>query len=109
MGDAICQSGDTTGYKCGEVTAVNQTVDYGGGIVVEGLSFATPCTDFGDSGGAWIAGDQAAGLHSGGVGVDNCEEGGDNAAFHPVNEALTKWDLTLYTTQTLGTAGRGRS
>lgn len=97
VGDAICQSGDTTGFKCGEVTAVNQTVDFGGGVVVEGLSFGTPCTDFGDSGGAWIAGDKAAGTHSGGVGVNNCKDGEDNAAFQPVNEELTKFGLTLYT------------
>jgi streptogrisin C len=51
----------------------------------------------GDSGGAWLAGDKAVGLHSGGQ--SSCSPGGadDQSIFQPVNEALRKWGLTLVT------------
>ncbi|MFC7487068.1 fibronectin type III domain-containing protein [Knoellia sp. CPCC 206453] len=96
VGDAVCHSGKTSPYwECGTVTKLNQTVDYGS-IVVEGLTVTTACSEGGDSGGAWLRGDKAVGLHEGGMNGNSCPAG-DNAIFQPVNEALTKWGLTLTT------------
>ncbi|GLW90604.1 proprotein convertase P-domain-containing protein [Actinokineospora globicatena] len=96
VGQAVCHSGNTSKWQCGEVTAVNQTISYGS-VVVEGLATTTACSLGGDSGGAWLAGDKAVGLHSGGA--SSCSPGGarDQSIFQPVNEALRKWGLTLVT------------
>jgi streptogrisin C len=95
VGEAVCHTGNTApNWECGEVTKVNQDVDYG--HIVKGLTITTACSQGGDSGGAWLRGDKAVGLHSGAVNGNSCPAG-DNAIFQPVNEALTKWGLTLYT------------
>ncbi|WP_045315154.1 proprotein convertase P-domain-containing protein [Lentzea aerocolonigenes] len=97
VGEAVCHSGNTAPqFECGVVNSVNQTVDYGS-VVVDGLSLTTACSEGGDSGGAWLAGSSAVGLHSGGQ--SSCSPGSteDNSIFQPVNEALAKWNLTLVT------------
>jgi streptogrisin C len=96
VNQAVCHSGNTSKWNCGKVTAVEQTVDYGS-TVVDGLSYTTACSMGGDSGGAWLAGDKAVGLHSGGQ--SSCSPGGadDQSIFQPVTEALRKWSLTLFT------------
>ncbi|MET9632883.1 fibronectin type III domain-containing protein, partial [Lentzea sp. NPDC006480] len=97
VGEAVCHSGNTAPqFECGVVNSVNQTVDYGS-VVVEGLTLTTACSEGGDSGGAWLAGSSAVGLHSGGQ--SSCSPGSteDNSIFQPVNEALAKWNLTLVT------------
>ncbi|WP_020666400.1 S1 family peptidase [Amycolatopsis nigrescens] len=96
VNQAVCHSGNTSKWQCGKVTAVNQTIDYGS-VVIEGLSTTTACSLGGDSGGAWLAGDEAVGLHSGGQ--SSCSPGGadDQSIFQPVTEALSKWSLSLYT------------
>lgn len=95
VGDTVCHSGNTApNWECGTVRSVNQTVDYGGGIVVEGLTLTSACSEGGDSGGAWLRGDKAIGMHSGGQ--SSCSPNQDNSIFQPVGEALTKWGLTLY-------------
>ncbi|OZM71703.1 secreted serine protease [Amycolatopsis antarctica] len=106
VGQAVCHSGNTSKWQCGEVTAVDQTVDYGG-VIVEGLATTTACSMGGDSGGAWLAGDLAVGLHSGGQA--SCSPGGaeDQSILQPVEEAVQKWSLTLYTGDDgLSAAGR---
>ncbi|MER7455934.1 proprotein convertase P-domain-containing protein [Micromonospora sp. NPDC126480] len=92
----VCHSGVTTGWQCGRVTSVNQTINYASGPI-DGVSFTTACSLPGDSGGAWLAGNKAVGLHSGGY--SSCSPGNlpDQSLFQPVNEALHKWNLTLYT------------
>jgi streptogrisin C len=81
------------------VQANNQTVNYGGGDVVSGLTRTTVCAEPGDSGGAFVSPNgatrvQAQGITSGGSG--NCTSGG--TTFHqPVNEALSRYGLTLVT------------
>ncbi|MFC0097855.1 proprotein convertase P-domain-containing protein [Micromonospora marina] len=92
----VCHSGVTTGWQCGRVTSVNQTINYASGPI-DGVSFTTACSLPGDSGGAWLAGTRAVGLHSGGY--SSCSPGNlpDQSLFQPVNEALRKWNLTLYT------------
>ncbi|MFF1717408.1 putative Ig domain-containing protein [Streptomyces sp. NPDC058268] len=99
VGTAVCHSGQTTGYQCGEVTKVNQSVDYGN-VVIDGLSYSSACSTGGDSGGSYItpAGGRAVGLHSGG-GSATCSGGSGEkyTIFQPVNEALTKFGAQLVT------------
>ncbi|CAM5314550.1 hypothetical protein SAVIM338S_00655 [Streptomyces avidinii] len=99
VGTAICRSGQTTGMQCGEVTKVNQRVDYGN-VVIEGLSYSSACSAGGDSGGSYVTatGGKAVGLHSGG-GSATCTSGSGEkfTIFQPVNEALAKFKMTLVT------------
>ncbi|MGQ0838516.1 proprotein convertase P-domain-containing protein [Actinokineospora sp.] len=98
VGEDVCHSGNTSKWQCGKVTYVNETVNYGGGLVVEGLTFTTACSKGGDSGGAWLRGDKAVGLHEGGPAQCVTNPGKDDQSiFQPVNEALRKWNLTLFT------------
>ncbi len=100
VGGGICRSGSTTGWRCGTVGAFNQTVNYGGGDVVYGLTRTSACAEPGDSGGSVVSNPgsgtrvQAQGMTSGGSG--NCSTGG-TTFFQPVNEALGAYGLTLYT------------
>ncbi|WP_189210467.1 fibronectin type III domain-containing protein [Actinokineospora fastidiosa] len=98
VGERVCHTGNTSKWQCGTVTYVNETVNYGGGIVIEGLTFTTACSRGGDSGGAWLRGDKAVGLHSGGPAqcVSNPSKD-QQSIFQPVGEALRKWNLTLVT------------
>jgi streptogrisin C len=97
VGAPVCRSGSTTGWRCGTVLALNLTVNYGGGIIVTGLTETSACSDLGDSGGSFLAGGQAQGVLSGGAG--DCTTGG-TSVFQPVNEILTRYGLTLITTAT---------
>jgi hypothetical protein len=95
VGDTVCHSGNTApNWECGKVTAVNQSIDYGN-VVIDGLTTTDACSEGGDSGGAWLRGDKAVGLHSGGN--STCSPNEDNSIFQPINEALAKWNLTLLT------------
>jgi streptogrisin C len=99
IGSSICRSGSTTGWHCGTIQANNQTVNYGGGDIVNGLTRTSVCAEPGDSGGAYVSPNgatrvQAQGITSGGSG--NCTSGGQT--FHqPVNEVLSRFGLTLRT------------
>lgn len=99
VGTAICRSGQTTSLRCGEVTKVDQSVDYGN-VVIDGLSYSSACSAGGDSGGAYVTatGGKAIGLHSGG-GSATCSSGSGEkfTIFQPVNEALTRFGATLVT------------
>jgi streptogrisin C len=100
IGQPICRSGSTTGWRCGTVTGMNQTVNYGGGLIVHGLTRTSACAQPGDSGGPFVSnpgsGSQvtARGTTSGGSG--DCSVGG-TTFFQPVNEVLSRYGLTLYT------------
>ncbi|MEV7043323.1 proprotein convertase P-domain-containing protein [Amycolatopsis sp. NPDC051061] len=98
VGDRVCHSGNTSHWKCGEVKYTHKSVDYGGGLVIDDLTWTTACSLGGDSGGGWLLGDKATGLHDGGPSqcVDNPSDG-DLSLFQPVIEALNKWQLTLVT------------
>lgn len=97
VGTAVCRSGQTTGLRCGEVTKVNQTVNYGN-VSIGGLSYTNACSAGGDSGGSYVtATGKAVGLHSGG-GSATCSSGGrTNTIFQPVNEALSRFGVSLVT------------
>ncbi|BCJ69885.1 ricin-type beta-trefoil lectin domain protein [Polymorphospora rubra] len=91
---SVCRSGRTTGWRCGVIQAKNVTVNYAQGAVY-GMTRSNACAQGGDSGGAWISGNQAQGVTSGGSG--NCTTGG-TMYFQPVNEILGAYGLTLVTT-----------
>lgn len=98
VGDRVCHSGNTSHWQCGEVKYTHKSADYGGGLVIDDLTWTTACSLGGDSGGGWLLGDKATGLHDGGPSkcVDNPSDG-DMSLFQPVIEALNKWQLTLVT------------
>ncbi|MEV8306420.1 S1 family peptidase [Streptomyces flavidovirens] len=85
VGMAVTRSGSTTQVHDGEVTALDATVNYGNGDIVNGLIQTTVCAEPGDSGGSLFAGDTAIGLTSGGSG--DCTSGGETF-FQPVPAAL---------------------
>jgi streptogrisin D len=87
VGEHVCASGMATGYTCGTVTAVNQTVDYGDGEVVHGLIQTNVHTDHGDSGGPLFDGSTALGTVSGGDGTTDY--------FQPLAPELAAYGLTL--------------
>ncbi|MFD3549892.1 S1 family peptidase [Streptomyces sp. NPDC058655] len=93
VGASICRSGSTTRWHCGAVLAKNETVNYSQGAVHQ-MTKTSVCAEGGDSGGAFISGDQAQGVTSGGWG--NCSSGGETW-FQPVNEILGRYGLTLHT------------
>lgn len=100
VGAAVCRSGSTTGWRCGTVQATNQTVNYGGGDVVSGLTRTSACAEPGDSGGPYVSNPgsgtrvTAFGLLSGGSG--NCRTGG-TTFYQPVTEVLGAYGVTLIT------------
>ncbi|MEU0670993.1 S1 family peptidase [Streptomyces lavendulocolor] len=93
VGASICRSGSTTRWHCGTVLAKNETVNYSQGAVHQ-MTKTSVCAEGGDSGGAFISGDQAQGVTSGGWG--NCASGGETW-FQPVNEILGRYGLRLHT------------
>jgi Alpha-lytic protease prodomain/Trypsin len=95
VGATVCKSGRTTGFTCGTITALNQTVAYPEGTV-SGLVRHTACVEGGDSGGANIsAGYYALGVTSGAATVKGTGEclskvGQANVSWYqPIGEALT--------------------
>ncbi|WP_410656998.1 S1 family peptidase [Amycolatopsis sp. lyj-112] len=103
VGGRICRSGITTQWQCGRVEALDQTVNYGNGNIVKGLTQTDACAEPGDSGGSFVSRPssgsgtklvQAQGMTSGGSG--DCDEGG-TTFFQPVREVLNRYDLTLET------------
>ncbi|MFF2847986.1 S1 family peptidase [Streptomyces sp. NPDC058001] len=93
IGASICRSGSTTHWRCGNLLAKNETVNYSQGAVY-GMTKTNACAEGGDSGGSFISGDQAQGVTSGGWG--NCSSGGETW-FQPVNPILNRYGLTLHT------------
>ncbi|MDT3727837.1 S1 family peptidase [Streptomyces sp. DSM 41972] len=94
VGTTVIRDGSTTGTHSGRVTALNATVNYGGGDVVSGLIQTTVCAEPGDSGGSLYGSNGTAyGLTSGGSG--NCRTGG-TTFFQPVTEALSAYGVSIY-------------
>ncbi|WP_433462455.1 S1 family peptidase [Spirillospora sp. CA-128828] len=92
VGQTVTRSGSTTGVHDGQVTALNQTVNYQEGSV-SGLIQTTVCAEPGDSGGPLFAGAGAIGLTSGGSG--DCSSGGVTF-FQPVTEPLSEFGVEIY-------------
>ncbi|EXU65571.1 streptogrisin [Streptomyces sp. PRh5] len=93
VGQQVCRRGATTGVRCGVVTALNATVNYGGGDIVYGLIQTNICAEPGDSGGPLYAGDKIIGILSGGSG--DCVSGG-TTYYQPIQEVLSAYGLTVY-------------
>ncbi|WP_348788371.1 cell wall-binding repeat-containing protein [Leifsonia sp. NPDC080035] len=64
-GASICKSGRTTGWTCGKVVAVNETVTVDDTKTVNSV-VTTMCMYHGDSGGAAMIGNYAVGINSAG-------------------------------------------
>ncbi|MEK8142526.1 S1 family peptidase [Streptomyces sp. M10(2022)] len=92
VGMSVSRSGSTTQVHDGEVTALDATVNYGSGDIVNGLIQTTVCAEPGDSGGSLFSGDTAIGLTSGGSG--DCSSGGETF-FQPVPEALSAFGAEI--------------
>ncbi|RLK58921.1 S1 family peptidase [Actinokineospora cianjurensis] len=105
VGSSICKSGATSGWTCGTIKAYNVTVTYtdqngGPDTVVRGLASSSVCTMGGDSGGAYISGNQAQGMTSGGPTGQQCTfnggvQSGKSSYFQPLSDALSYYGLTL--------------
>lgn len=95
VGQSVCRSGATTGFRCGTVRAVDRTFSFIGGPTVSGLTQTDACSDGGDSGGAVVSGTTAVGTHVGGT--FGCNIANTETVFQPVQEALTRFGLTLVT------------
>ena len=93
VGSSVCRSGRTTGWRCGTIQAKGVTINYQAGPVYNATQ-TSACAEGGDSGGAFISGNQAQGVTSGGSG--NCSSGG-TTFFQPVNPILSAYGLTLKT------------
>lgn len=97
VGATVCRSGPGSGYHCGTVTALNQTVCFTTGCVT-GLTRTNACAEPGDSGGPfiWSSGGQviAQGVLVGASG--NCTAGG-TTWFRPIGPILSAYGLILYT------------
>ncbi|MFI2641890.1 S1 family peptidase [Streptomyces sp. NPDC018610] len=101
-GASLCKSGQTTGWTCGAVKSYNVSVTYtdehgGPDTVVTGLASSSVCTQGGDSGGAYISGNQAQGMTSGGPTGQQCSGTGSGGSsyFQPLDDALSYYGLTL--------------
>lgn len=92
VGMQVQRSGSTTQLHNGRVTALDATVNYGNGDIVDGLIRTDVCAEPGDSGGSLFAGSAAIGLTSGGSG--NCSAGGVTF-FQPVTEALQAYGAQI--------------
>ncbi|MET9524307.1 carbohydrate-binding protein [Streptomyces coeruleorubidus] len=93
VGAAVCRSGSTTGWHCGQIEQHDTSVSYAEGRV-DGLTRTTVCAEPGDSGGPFVAGVQAQGVTSGGTG--DCKSGG-TTFYQPINPLLRDFGLTLRT------------
>ena len=103
VGATVCKSGRTTGYTCGTIKALNQTVAYRGGYLLYGLVRHDACVEPGDSGGANITPSGfALGVTSGAGTVSETDTrclskiGRANVSwFQPIGEALSMNGLRL--------------
>ncbi|WP_434099682.1 alpha-lytic protease prodomain-containing protein [Streptomyces minutiscleroticus] len=103
VGAAVCRSGSTTGWHCGEIEQHDTSVTYAEGTV-NGVTRTSVCAEPGDSGGSYVSGSQAQGVTSGGSG--DCRSGG-TTFYQPVNPILETYGLTLKTGTEQGTPPPG--
>jgi hypothetical protein len=98
-GTGVCYSSPVSGWHCGTVTALNQTVCFAEGCV-SGLVRTTMCPEAGSTGAPVVtnpsAGStvRAVGVVAGGSG--NCTSGG-TTYVQPIGEVLSAYGLALVT------------
>lgn len=90
VGSSVCLIQRMTGFHCGTVTAVNQTVAYPQGTVT-GLSRTNICLEPGLGPIAFISGDRAVGVP---FGSGSCSSGG-YGYFTPITRILSTYGLAL--------------
>ncbi len=103
VGATVCKSGRTTKWTCGRIVSYQNTVNYGNGEVVSGLTRHNACVEPGDSGGANLSNGQAQGVSSGGAlypsggrYVCGAKVGKTTISFfQPVREILSAYRLSL--------------
>jgi streptogrisin C len=96
VGGSVCRNGRASGWTCGTVIAVNSTRVYKDGSVVRGMTVTTACSASGDSGGPYVAGNFAVGIHSA-AGGGGCGSGTSRTIMQPIRPALAAFGLTLHT------------
>ena len=106
VGATVCKSGRTTGWSCGVIRSLNQTVNYGHGALYQMVRH-NACQEPGDSGGSSISsGGFALGINSGanfytsGAYANKClakvPGAGESISYYqPVVEALTRNNLRI--------------
>ncbi|WP_213815798.1 hypothetical protein [Glaciihabitans sp. dw_435] len=105
VGATLCKSGSRTGWTCGKVLAVDQTVhvDDGEPKTVNSI-IATTCILPGDSGGAAVIGQLAVGINSTTTSATDCTARDYDAGFFPMVSATKKsvqarygagWELSV--------------
>lgn len=67
VGAPVCRTGITTQNQCGTIQALNTTVTYVTGETLFGMTRTSACVQPGDSGGPFMAGNDAYGITSGGT------------------------------------------
>ncbi|SOD65713.1 hypothetical protein SAMN06297387_12320 [Streptomyces zhaozhouensis] len=92
VGQAVTRGGTTTGCHSGTVTALNVTINFGGGVVVSGLIETNLCMEPGDRNGPLTSGTTLLGIPVGGSG--NCSSGG-TTYYQPVAQVLAEYGATL--------------
>lgn len=93
VGEQICMPSLSGGLRCGRVTALNVTVNYGPEGIVSGLFSASLCAEEpGDMTGPGFSGSAALGIAVGGS--STCSTGGVTY-FQPVVEILSAYGLTV--------------
>lgn len=102
FGFSLCKSGSTTGWTCGIIVGLNESVVLSG-VLVNQLTRHTACVERGDSGGSNVSGGHAQGVSSGAVLYGAGARCGANAGmptiswFQPINEVLSTYGYTLIT------------
>ncbi|WP_441350750.1 S1 family peptidase [Streptomyces sp. TP-A0874] len=87
IGQQVCQRGGVSGVRCGQVTGLNQTVNFGNGQVLTGLISTNICSEPGDTGAPLYAGSLALGILIGG---GNC-----SSFYIPLSQILAAYGVTL--------------
>ena len=99
IGSSVCRTGFVSQIRCGTILArnVSATAETNDGrtVTIFGLTSTSACSDRGDSGGPFIAGDQAQGILSAQTG--NCSSRSPVTMFQPIDEPLSRHGLTLIT------------
>ena len=94
VGQTVSTKASSTGTHSGTVTAINQTVDFGGGDVVSGLIKTNLCNEPVTGGpGPATSGSMAIGIP---VGASGTCATGMTSYYQPVTEALSAYGLSIY-------------
>ncbi|TDD27114.1 S1 family peptidase [Actinomadura sp. KC06] len=93
VGTQIQKKGSTTGTTSGTIRGYDRTVNYQQGAVTQ-LVATSACAQPGDSGGSLQGGNVAIAITSG-ISSQNCNAGGFESFFQPLDEALQAQGATL--------------